>query len=56
MECLIGLIKPRYHILDGPMPIQFIKSVKDEARGLSDVTGLDKLVNICAALINMKHS
>ena len=38
------------------MPIKFIKSLKDEAGGVSDVTVVDKLVNVCAAQVNMDNS
>ena len=46
MERLIGVIKHIYLILEGTLPINFIK-----ADG-SEVSVADKLMTICCALVN----
>lgn len=56
IERVIGILKNRYHILDGPMPLRFIKSLRDEAIGNTKVAVVDKIVNVCAALVNMEGS
>ncbi len=53
IERVIGILKNRYHILDGPMQLGFIKTRKEEAGG-SDIAKIDKIVNVCAALVNME--
>ena len=52
IERIIGLIKNRYAILQGTLPINVVKSVKDESRGVS-VASVDKLVSVCASLVNL---
>ena len=54
IERVIGILKNRYHILDGPMPLRFIKSLCDEATGNTKVAVVDKIVNVCAAFVNME--
>ncbi len=54
IERVIGVLKNRYTILSGPMQLCFIKSIKDEARENNTVTKIDKIVNVCAALVNME--
>ena len=49
VERLIGMVKQKYSILDGTLPISFIK---DD----SDVTVADKLMVVCCALVNLCHS
>ena len=46
VERLIGVIKQKYSILEGTLPINFIKA--DGA----DVSVADKLMAICCALVN----
>ena len=38
------------------MPLRFIKSLRDEAMGNTKVAVIDKIVNVCAALVNMEGS
>ena len=52
IERIIGLMKNRYSILQGTLPIKVIKSVKDEAQR-SDKSNIDKLVLTCAILVNL---
>lgn len=54
IEHVIGLIKNRFSILQGVLPYQFVKSIKDESEGL-DVSTIDKIVTICAALANLEE-
>ena len=49
VERLIGMVKQKYSILEGTLPISFIK---DD----SDVTVADKLMVVCCALVNLCHS
>ena len=49
VERLIGMVKQKYSILEGTLPISFIK---DD----SDVTVADKLMIVCCALVNLCHS
>ena len=51
IERVIGQIKNRYSILDGPLPITFIKSLKDQTG--NRVPTIDRLVTVCAALVNL---
>lgn len=52
IERIIGLVKNRYKILEGPLKIQLVKSLSEEASG-SDVSGIDKLVTTCCILVNL---
>ena len=52
VERVIGLLKNRYTILEGPLPIILIKSWSDES-GKCEIPNIDKLVNVCAALVNL---
>lgn len=52
IERVIGLIKKRFTILCGPLPIPQVKSLKDEAWDL-DLSSADKLVRVCGALTNL---
>ena len=56
IERVIGILKNRFHILDGPMPIRFIQTLKDEAQGDCNISVIDKIVNVCSALVNMEKS
>jgi len=55
VERVIGVLKNRYTILKGPLPIATIKSLHDEAVGGS-LASCDKLVRVCAALVNLSPS
>jgi len=48
VERLIGMVKQKYTILEGILPISFIKNDGD-----SDVTVCDKLMVICCSLVNL---
>ena len=47
VEKLIGVIKQKYTILEGTLPISFIKTDNTE------VSIADKLMKICCALVNI---
>ncbi|MGH0151234.1 UNVERIFIED_CONTAM: hypothetical protein FKN15_019584 [Acipenser sinensis] len=49
---VIGVLKSRFHILDGPLPLHLVKSLKDESEQ-RDEAMIDKIVHVCAALVNM---
>ena len=51
VERVIGHVKKRYQILDGPIPITLVKSFSDEL--CSGVPNIEKLVTVCCALINL---
>ncbi|XP_062395004.1 uncharacterized protein LOC134082955 [Sardina pilchardus] len=53
IERVIGVLKGRFHILDGPLPRCLVQSARDKNQGQATV---DKLVNVCAALVNMAQS
>ncbi|KAK7938815.1 hypothetical protein WMY93_002141 [Mugilogobius chulae] len=55
IERVVGLLKRRFHILDGPLQVSFIKSQGDEMED-EDVATIDKIVHVCAALVNMSES
>jgi len=48
VERLIGMVKQKFTILEGILPVAFIKNEGD-----SDVTVSDKLMVICCALVNL---
>ena len=52
VERVIGLIKQRFKILQGSIPINQLKSLSDEADEVEFVQ-IDKLVGTCAILVNM---
>ena len=52
IERIIGEIKNLFRILDGRLPITFIKSLIDEC-GEDLVPTIDKLVTVCATLVNL---
>ncbi|XP_057306784.1 uncharacterized protein LOC130644980 [Hydractinia symbiolongicarpus] len=55
IERVIGLLKNRYTILKGIMPIQTVKKISDE--NLNDtLASCDKMVTVCSALVNMNKS
>ena len=51
VERIIGLLKQKYTILDGPLPLNLIKHKDD-----GDYATIDKIVHICAALTNLSDS
>ena len=54
VERLIGMVKQKYTILDGLLPISFIKNDQDSMN--CDKTTVDKLIAICCALVNLCES
>ena len=52
IERVIGALKNRFTILQGPLPITLIKSIKDESIDL-DIARVDKIVTVCACLLNL---
>ena len=52
IERIIGLMKNKFNILQGPLPIRLIESIKDEA-DQCDLSSIDKIVNLCAILTNL---
>ena len=47
---VIGLIKNRYQIIDGTLPITLLKSLSDEA---ADCKIANIVFTVCAALVNI---
>ena len=54
IERVIGLVKNRYHILDGPILITLVKSMSNEL--YKQTPTIDKLVTISACLCNLSTS
>ena len=52
VERVIGLIKQRFKILQGSLPINLIKSLSDEVED-AELVQVDKLVRSCAILVNL---
>lgn len=52
VERVMGVLKRRFCILDGPLARCFVKTLSDEAKE-RDVITIDKIVHVCAALVNM---
>lgn len=48
------MLKGRFHILDGPIPLRLVKTLKEDSE--SKEAMIDKIVNVCAALVNMSGS
>lgn len=55
VERVIGLMKNRYTILQGTLPINFIKSRKDEALEAEEAS-IDRILRVCGALVNLGDS
>lgn len=55
IERVIGLIRNRYTILKGKLPLRIVKSIKDEASS-SILANCDRIVVVCAALVNLGES
>ena len=51
IERVIGLLKNKYLILRGPIPISILKHSKD-----TEVANIDKILTVCCALINLSKS
>ena len=51
MERVIGLLKQKYKILEGPLPLNLIKHKSD-----GEYATIDKVVTVCAALTNLSDS
>ena len=51
IERVIGLLKNKYLILRGPIPISVLKHSKD-----TEVANIDKILTVCCALINLSKS
>ena len=54
VERLIGMVKQKYTILDGFLPISFVKNDQDSTS--CDKTTADKLIVICCVLVNLCES
>ena len=52
IERVIGLMKNRYTILKGPLPVKCVQSLKDESKQAA-LSSADKIITVCAALTNM---
>jgi hypothetical protein len=52
VERVIGLMKNRFAILQGTLPLRLIKSIKDES-DQTDLASIDKIVGCCAILTNL---
>lgn len=52
VERVIGLMKNRFTILKGTLPIQTIKQIKNEHDN-EELASIDKIVYVCAALTNL---
>ena len=52
VERAMGLIKNRYRIIDGSLPLTLFKSLLDEADDC-EIANVDKIFTVCAALLNM---
>ena len=55
IERVIGLLKNRYTILKGILPMRTVKSIKDETCH-AITANCDKIVTVCAALTNLGES
>ena len=55
IERVIGLLRNRYTILKGTIPLRTVNSIKAEASS-STLASCDKIVNVCAALTNLCDS
>ncbi len=51
IERVIGLLRNRYTILKGTLPLRTVKSMKDEHRN-ERIASIDKIVMVCSALTN----
>ena len=51
VECIIGLLKLKYTILQGKLSITLLKKKND-----SDYAFIDKIITVCCALTNLSPS
>ena len=51
VECVIGLMKNKFTILKGPIPVQLLKHSNDEV-----IANVDKILTVCAALTNLSNT
>lgn len=52
IERVIGILKNRYTILQGPLPITTVKRLSDERDG-SEFSSIDKILRVCAIMVNL---
>ncbi|XP_013408902.1 uncharacterized protein LOC106172655 [Lingula anatina] len=52
IERVIGLLKNRYCILKGPLPLRFLQSIRDENMDMN-LANCDKIIQVCCCLLNM---
>ena len=55
IERVIGLIKNRYTILKGILPLRTVKGIADDAN-TKPFSSCNKIVTVCAALVNLEES
>ena len=55
IERVIGLMKNRFCILQGPLPLQCVQGIKNETFE-EPLASIDKVLGVCAALTNMGES
>ena len=55
IERVIGLLKNRYKVLQGTLPLQTVKHISDEIED-KPLASIDKIVRVCAALVNLGES
>ena len=53
VERVIGLLKNRFKILRGTLPVTMIKSLKDEADEDCELASIDRIIQSCAILLNL---
>ena len=51
VERVIGLMKNKFTILKGPIPVQLLKHSNDEV-----IANIDKILTVCAALTNLSNT
>ncbi|KAL1005211.1 hypothetical protein UPYG_G00056070 [Umbra pygmaea] len=54
IERVVGVLKGTFRILDGPLPVKLVTSLRDKMK-IGEVAAADKIVNVCAALVNMSE-
>ena len=55
IERVIGLLKNRYTILKGILPLRTVKGIADETNS-KPFSSCNKIVTVCAALVNLGES
>lgn len=50
VERVIGLVRNKFSILKGPLPVEFLKTSE------SDLAPVDKIATVCSALVNLCNS